>query len=282
MQVPEQSFALSGFPDLRTEELEHADRQAGLQPWIPMDCFQIGKGRRLGNIDSLSLDGMHLVRERQDAAVQKLGVMPKSLCTLSYCTTDPQFRFSDLGADGHDTAFLMSADTEFDIFVPAGVETTYLCLDETAFLATARAIDPDHWETAPRGVQHFTIAQKAALKTLIDSLFTMTSAAGCRQGAVAASAMRQVVQQIILAIATAPDAALSDPPHAPMARVVDICRTARDFIEARLDDDNPPAMAEICLAIGVSERTLQYAFRDYIGLSPLAYFRQMRLNREIG
>jgi AraC family ethanolamine operon transcriptional activator len=35
---------------------------------------------------------------------------------------------------------------------------------------------------------------------------------------------------------------------------------------------------DLCRELGVSERTLHYAFREVRGLSPMAYFRAVRLN----
>lgn len=38
-------------------------------------------------------------------------------------------------------------------------------------------------------------------------------------------------------------------------------------------------VSELCEAAGVSERTLQYAFKELLGMSPTAYLNQLRLHR---
>ena len=38
-------------------------------------------------------------------------------------------------------------------------------------------------------------------------------------------------------------------------------------------------MSDLCRAAGVSERTLEYAFRDVMGLTPVAYLTRLRLHR---
>ena len=43
--------------------------------------------------------------------------------------------------------------------------------------------------------------------------------------------------------------------------------------------DRPISLLEICEAVGVSERTLLYAFRERTGLSPKAYLKALKLNR---
>lgn len=39
------------------------------------------------------------------------------------------------------------------------------------------------------------------------------------------------------------------------------------------------SVSDLCLAAGVSERTLEYAFRDIMGLTPVAYLIRLRLHR---
>ena len=43
--------------------------------------------------------------------------------------------------------------------------------------------------------------------------------------------------------------------------------------------DRRPYLSELCAAANVSERTLQYAFRDIMGMSPLTYLHRLRLHR---
>ena len=40
----------------------------------------------------------------------------------------------------------------------------------------------------------------------------------------------------------------------------------------------PLSLLDLCRELGVSERTLHYAFQEVRGLSPMAYFRAFRLN----
>ena len=63
------------------------------------------------------------------------------------------------------------------------------------------------------------------------------------------------------------------------ARAFHICKAARAFVDDRLATDKVPTIVDICMSVGVSERTLQYAFRVYVHMSPLAYLRMCRLSR---
>jgi AraC family ethanolamine operon transcriptional activator len=55
-----------------------------------------------------------------------------------------------------------------------------------------------------------------------------------------------------------------------------VVRRAEDYMQAHLGD--PLSMLDLCRELGVSERTLHYAFQEVRGLSPMAYFKASRLN----
>jgi len=44
-------------------------------------------------------------------------------------------------------------------------------------------------------------------------------------------------------------------------------------------EERRPYLSELCAAANVSERTLQYAFHDIMGMSPLTYLHRLRLHR---
>src|SRR5690606_17361276 len=66
---------------------------------------------------------------------------------------------------------------------------------------------------------------------------------------------------------------------ADRSRAFHVCTMARAIVEQRLEDDVLPTIIELCALVGVSERTLQYAFRTYVDMTPVAYLRACRLNR---
>jgi AraC family ethanolamine operon transcriptional activator len=55
-----------------------------------------------------------------------------------------------------------------------------------------------------------------------------------------------------------------------------LVRRADDYMRACRG--GPLSLLDLCRELGVSERTLHYAFRQVRGLSPMAYFRAFRLN----
>ena len=57
----------------------------------------------------------------------------------------------------------------------------------------------------------------------------------------------------------------------------EIVRTCEDFT-LKLDGRRP-YLSELCATANVSERTLQYAFQNIMGMSPLTYLHRLRLHR---
>jgi AraC family transcriptional regulator, ethanolamine operon transcriptional activator len=68
-----------------------------------------------------------------------------------------------------------------------------------------------------------------------------------------------------------------DSPSLGSQRKAQVVREAENYMLAYLNQ--PMTLLEICEAIGVSERTLTYAFNDRTGVSPKAYLKALKLNR---
>ncbi|MAM11106.1 MAG: hypothetical protein CML23_11735 [Rhizobiaceae bacterium] len=263
-------------PVLRSSVLTYAADQAAMQPWIDMECFQLGSGGTVCHMETIDFGNQQVVQEDQAASVQKIGMTPANLCTLSYCTPNQAFRFSDHGGDHPDTIFFLPGNTGFDLYVPEGTHTTYLSFDQAAFLRDARILNPRRWETAPERIRSWTSPLKEALAADIAAL----SAEAMRKHGEACDGalIRDMLLQSALQVAAQSERA-EDLPRAARTRAFAVCSLARAYIESRAESDRLPTIVDICAATGVSQRRLQYAFQEYIGMSPNAYLRLLRLNR---
>lgn len=242
-----------------------------MQPWVEMECYQLGCGTRLGRIDSLDTGGQQIVREVQEVAVQKLGATPPDVCIVSCCSPDPTFRFSELGTGVDDAIFLMPENVEFDIFVPAGARTSYVSFSQEAFLDCARTLDPARWERAPRHLLSIQTSRRIELETLVRLWLQAEGAQTTPPGG--------VLLENILRLVTPTQQDDDAPSAVDRSRAFHVCRMARATVEQHLADDVLPTILDLCARVGVSERTLQYAFRTYVDMTPVAYLRACRLNR---
>lgn len=262
---------------LRSTRIGDAGTQAALQPWIPLDCYQLSRGRRVGRMQTLDLGCRQLVRERQDASVQKIGKTPANLCTVSYCTPAASARFSEHSLAGDTAVYLLPENTDFDIHVPAGAETVYVSFPQDAFLRDLETLNPDQWSAPPDGLTRLAAVPVQSFAAIAAKWFRMVAEAADRGDALPVAVVQRAISQAVSLIVSGAEVETGNPPSA--ARSLRICRMARDYVEARLAEDALPTIVDICRATGISERTLQYAFQSYVGVPPLAYLRLCRLNR---
>ena len=91
-----------------------------------------------------------------------------------------------------------------------------------------------------------------------------------------AAAQIELLEMLLAALdtTTAPQRTRSDQTRQTHSRVV---RLAEDYALAHAGDRL--YVTDLCVATGFSERTMQYAFQEVMGMSPLAYLTRLRLYR---
>ena len=265
---------------LSSSVVTHAAQQASMQPWVDMECVQLTPSPTVGWIDTLNFGSHQVVREQQMAAVHKQGVTPPNFCTVSVCTPNKPFRFSAHHESREGDVFFLPANTEFDLHIATGAQTAYVSFPEDEFLRAAQARYPGAWETVGRGIRKIAAADQALLEDIASFCFNAFSIGLARRGALGTEWLRALMLETAIGsvLANSQDQAMR-PTSGERMRSYQIGRGARALIIDRLELDELPSVSWLCEAIGVSERGLQYAFREYVGVSPLAYMRICRLNR---
>lgn len=257
--------------------LSDASQQAAAQPWLDLEMHQLSAGNYQGECAALTLDGMHLVYEQQNQAVHKRGVTQGNLCAISMAKSiAPGMRFSQFLSPMNSWIYFLPRDAELDINVAENSETFYLCLDQDALLKDARLLNERYWLELPDGPQAFSSAHTARLTVEFSRMLQHRRSDGPALSANGASMLRDSVL-MVLNDATIVDT--SDSRFRSGSRTHRLVSTAREYIDASLRTGRVPPMADLCAATGVSERTLQCAFRSILQLTPVAYLRTLRLNR---
>lgn len=277
---PKQATTSQSYPATRTVKPAEAAAQGQLQPWIDLEIQQLEAGRYQGAVTLLDAGDMQLVHERQNRLVHKAGVMPTNTCTLSLAFgRAPAMRFSDFR--NPEPLFLLPANTEFDILVSGEMETLYLCLEQDRLIDTLRHLNPRFWEHPPPALRAFRIHGTQQLARDFSRLLHPPNATPItpRPG-LQARAQPLLIDTLARKLNASAEVRASDAPdYAARRRARQCTKRARDFIDARLRTGSLPTIADICAHLGVSERNLQYAFRDQFQLTPVAYLRIRRLNR---
>ncbi|WP_181740755.1 helix-turn-helix domain-containing protein [Marinobacterium marinum] len=259
-------------------QLDDASRQAAAQPWLDLEMHQLSPGHYQGACATLTLDGMHLVHEHQNQAVHKRGVTQGNLCALSIAkTVSPGMRFSQFLSPMDSWLYFLPKDAELDIRVMPASETFYLCLDQDSLLDGARILGQGNEVLRPEAPQAFNSKLTAGLMADFSALLHHRRPEGLLPLANCARLLRDSVV-VALSQATAIDTGVCRSVRAGW-RAQRLVSTARDYMDACLQVGQVPSITDMCATTGVSERTLQYAFRSTMQLTPVAYLRTLRLNR---
>lgn len=263
----------------REQSLSDAYEQAAAQNWLPVEINQISTGQYAGRICVLEHAHVSAYLENQNCTVHKRGVMDRASCTVSlFRNRSSQVRFSEY-APTEKALFFLPGGAEFDIHVSANVETAYFRFDQSALLEKARAMNPCRWEKVPLSLQSLELLDRQPLDAFIEQLFSgALSAVPDHNGH--DSLARTVLDQVLLALNgdCCNDTGVSAE-VLTRRRATALVNRVIDYVSAELDQGNCPGISDICYDVQVSERTLQYCFRNVLALSPGVYLRYLRLNR---
>jgi AraC-like DNA-binding protein len=91
-----------------------------------------------------------------------------------------------------------------------------------------------------------------------------------------AAAQAELLEALLATLGAANDFEPTRGDRTRLARSL-IVKAAEDHALSRIDD--PLQVADLCRAAGVSERSLGYAFKEVLGLTPVNYLMRLRLHR---
>jgi len=265
-----------------SQALTDASEQAELQSWLPIEIQQLSAGSYAGSYTELGLSDLRLVSEYQSQTAHKRGILAENRCTVSFVrTTNPNNRFNHYKENSVPPVFFLPADTEFDVQVAGDTQSSYIDFDQEELLEAASIIAPANWERTPAGLTVFnTPGYRDLLNTveLLEWLVPQQLKGGLPMDV---DYMRRLLlDSAVVAIgeATILDNGNGVEYHA-RRRALSLVRQTREYIDAELARVYCPTVVDICCHTQVSQRTLQYAFRELLDMTPVAYLRIVRLNR---
>lgn len=264
--------------------LVDASQVAEAHAWLPqIDCRQLRPGQFAGLLERVDFGDLEVVHERHSQHVQKSGAMLSGQCTVSFIEqVDPSARFSQFADHGADQLFFLPEENEFDILAPGGRATCYVRVDQRRLLSDLADINAPLAERLATGADLKALG-KAGRLPLEDSLRALRSIAreaGNGKHALDSSALRRTLyEQLLLAVSASEDVIPGTAPRLQARRrALHLVRRAQEYMQDQLRQGINPDLLALHRYTGVSARTLQYAFRDQLGISPAAHLRLLRLN----
>jgi AraC family transcriptional regulator, ethanolamine operon transcriptional activator len=264
------TVAFSAFTDV-------AEQARAFDGWS-LNYTQISGGRFHGSSSIVSLGGVRLLVEDLDKVILQQGAVPTDRLAVAV----------PLELEGHarmcgekserDSLHVFSSLPEFEFYSPdrhvlvnVEIEPDRLSSEHMRTLASslrARTLSPLIPMTADvadnlRGLLRQTLAA-AAKTSAVDDTTTLDRIELLERTVLYA------ISEVITATPLDASASIRPTKHWTLVNAV----------QERLQDAStcPLSIAELCVQLGISRRTVQYAFHEALNLNPIAYLRAVRLN----
>lgn len=260
---------------VQTRTTDAYEQAEGLSSWN-QSYEQLSPGRFEGSVEELDMGDLQVFAESANQSLYQYGSpRPRTVTVGVVHTVDGQGWFC--GQSLEVGASVLLSDGSFELVTGKGLKLVAVSIDKRSLVETAASLHGPGWEPASSEGRSMTLgSDRAALRQLIEWPLML---ARQRPLLLVETDVHRLLKtrlaEAVLACVGGPDVLERMPSTAASRRR--IVSEARDYMRANVD--RSIAVPDLCSAIGVSRRTLQYAFEDVLQLSPLTYLRIMRLNR---
>jgi AraC family ethanolamine operon transcriptional activator len=256
------------------EELEEAWKTEG---W-DADYRQLAPGTFRGRLLSVHGEGVALTHGVWDGAIRHQGLQPKGTVSLAITLAQEGSGTFEAQSMTPESIIVQTAGTGFELMGPRRWESAVFLIPEADFVEGVAAVS----QRDPRemlGRRDLARVDPEVAGSLRRRCFSVLESAeralvSPESESPPSAALEDLVADVVCAVAS-PLARLEAPPHPSRRR--ELVRDAEDYALATAT--KPVRMTELCRALGVSERTLRYAFQDVRGEGPASCLRTLRLNR---
>ncbi len=201
---------------------------------------------------------------------------------LAYATFDARAKGTVNGLPIHpELVMAIEPETEVVVVADSSYESITLLLPPAEIRAHLRDRRREGDFRFPRGAETLQ-ADAARVRRLFDWGKRLVDTAA-RQPALfddrkdeRAAAQVEMVETLLATLGAARDFEPARADHARQSQAL-VVKAAEDYALSHADDR--VYVTDLCRAAGVSERALQYAFKEVMGLTPVAYLIRLRLHR---
>ena len=228
-----------------------------------------------GSYAGLHLPGLYLAQKsHRHCSFHIAGQAPAKLVPLILPTkTSRSLRFRGRRVTESDV-ILIDRARDIDLTIEGGIEATVIYLTEDTYRAVLRGVfGPDG--PAAKAAEALGVLNGPGL-ALPKARLTGVLRSNSALLGLDVHRLARYVTNLVVAALSGSDRAGPGTRSTPIGRQkAGHARRARDFMEARRHE--PLDLTVLGSEVGVSVRTLQYAFRDYFGISPGRYHMLRRL-----
>ena len=258
----------------RVTSTDIEEQAASLDGWNQV-YEQMTPGPFVGKLHELRFSGVQLFRETSNQAVHECGTPWRGSRAVGVpvgMSGTALFRGQPIDVDALVT---LGPDEELDFYAPRGLDILGLAIDAGVLEAHARQVE--HRDIAVVfGTGSVFTPGPARLDEFRRAMLSVLQALDANPTALQYRQAQRLLEQTMLGAVVAvvnDDTASPEPAHPRRRHIVD---SAKEFMLARIAETI--TVADLCIALGVSRRTLQYSFKEVLGINPVRFLRATRLN----
>jgi AraC family transcriptional regulator, ethanolamine operon transcriptional activator len=247
---------------------------------LQQDVVQLDSQRLRARRVTVRLEGALIVFHRTNLRVRTRTSVNRGLVAYGACGSRAEGSANGLPMRSG-TMLAVQPGTEVVFVAEPGYESVFALLAPEEIELHLRGRQRDDDFRMPRGAE--TLHRDAASvrrffawgKRLIDTAVRRPALFDDRRET-RVSAQAELLETLLAALGAATD---FQPPRSDRARLAQsrIVKTAEDHALACVGDRLH--VTDLCRATGVSERSLEYAFKEIMGMSPTSYLTRVRLHR---
>jgi AraC family ethanolamine operon transcriptional activator len=259
----------------RVTNVDVGEQAASLRRWDQV-YEQLTPGRFVGTLHEVCFGALQLFRETTSQSVHEAGgawAGSRSLGLPLAMSGAALFR----GQIVHPGMVMtLSGRHELEFYAPRGCDLLGVSVDEHALREHARRVE-DRDIDRLFGERTVLVPSAGQLAAFRDTLLSVLESLDANPIALRFEPAQRLLQESILGAIVAVADGNDDPPAAsPAASRRHVVERARAYMDEHIDE--PMTMAGVCVALGVSRRTLQYSFHEVLGINPVRFLRALRLN----
>lgn len=275
---PHATDANSQRASLNFASTHDVDEQAALLRGWNQSYAQLSSGVFKGAIAEASFAGLHLFMEQTDSELFQIGELPRNLCAIGVPLHMGGIANFCGAATSGQALHAFSGRSGFEFYTPSGMVMAGIVVDfddlaetlsEDEQLAVFATLTESH-------LRRVRCNHLDGLRQQIVSAFDVVREdASFADDAQRVAALKAALVSSLAQALVDGEPETSGPSIAPAKRWI-IVATARELIMDH--PDTPMTVGDLCRALGISRRNLQYCFQDVLGISPATFLRIVRLN----
>jgi AraC family ethanolamine operon transcriptional activator len=278
--LADSSSAVDGLPKLASSTfLDVNDLSSAVSGGWDLHYAQLKRGQFSGSSRQLTMRHFQVLRETNNIPLNMYGTSwPQSLVFAIPLKMLGNGSINGLNwAPG--TSVIIRADRGHEAIVPPA-DVLYLAVDVRVledYISVVEGISIAEWLIQGPIV----LPESAAIIGLTSHLEDLLDySVGYTLTTLAAQVQRNILQEILACVTPIVLAHLGSPgPSKTSVGRYQLVQRAREFVLDQVGAPDPVQIIDVCRALNVSRRTLQYSFEEVLGLNPATYLRVLRLNR---